>query len=185
MSNYLCHDFKTPRTDTSKRLPDTMRLVPILFYAVATLGIASGIRDYLSIRKSEALIVDATSRKESLDSKKAQLDGELADIQKQRTKGEMIAQWAEGTRSIQPVAVAIARAMPQETDITNLRLERNEELPAQISLTLEMLNGTMAEFGKVESAISKLNYRSHSPQQDKKEGTTEIRSMLVYQADIP
>ena len=183
MSNYLCHDFKTPRTDTSKRLPDTMRLVPVMFYAVLVLGIASGVRDYLALTKSEKLISEATVRKETLEAQKLQLDGELSDVNKQKQKGEMIAQWVEGTRMIQPIVVAIARAMPQETDITSLILERNPELPAQVSLTLKMLNGGMPEFAKVESSISKLNYRSHSPQQEKMDGGMQIRSMLVHQAE--
>jgi hypothetical protein len=183
MSTYLCHDFKTPRTDTSKRLPDTMRLVPIMFYAVLVLGVASGVRDYLALTKSEQQIADANIRKESLEAQKIQLDGELADINQQKLKGEMIAQWVEGTRTIQPIAVAIARAIPQETDITTLILERNPELPAQVSLTLKMLNGGMPEFTKVETSISKLNYRSHSPQQEKMQGGFQIRSMLVYQAE--
>jgi hypothetical protein len=183
MSNYLCHDFKTPRTDTSKRLPDSMRLVPIMFYAVLVLGIASGVRDYLAITKSEEQLASATVQKETLEAQKVQLDGELADVNTQKLKGEMIAQWVEGTRMIQPIVVAIARSMPQETDITSLVLERNPELPAQVSLTLKMLNGGMPEFGKVESSISKLNYRSHSPQQEKMDGGIQIRSMLVFQAE--
>jgi hypothetical protein len=160
-----------------------MRLVPVMFYAVLVLGIASGVRDYMAITKSEKQLADAVVKKETLEAKKVQLDGELADVTKQKIKGEMIAQWVEGTRMIQPIAVAIARAMPQETDITSLLLERNPELPAQISLTLTMLNGGMPEYGKVENNIAKLNYRSHSPQQEKIDGGIQIRSMLVHQAE--
>ena len=47
MSEYLCHDFKTPRTDTARRLPDTFRFIPLMFY-VAMLGGGWWARENLS-----------------------------------------------------------------------------------------------------------------------------------------
>ena len=181
MSQYLCHDFKTPRTDTSRRLPPSMRIVPVIFFAVLALGAASGVRDYLAMRKADEQTAAANARKEDLAAQKAQLDGEAANIALQRKRAENIAQWVEGTRIMQPLAVTIARAIPPETDITSLLIERNAELPSQLSLTMHLLNGGMPEFAKIESSISKLNYRMHSPQQDKQGEAVEFRSMLVYQ----
>jgi hypothetical protein len=183
MNQYLCHDFKSPRTDTSRRLPNSMRIVPVMFYTVVALAIASGVRDYLSMRRASEEIVVSNTERDSLLAKKTQLEAEVASVETQRTKGESVAKWVEGTRNIQPLAVAIARAMPAETDITNLVIERNSELPTQISLDVNLLNGGLAEFAKMEGDISRLNYRIHSPQQQKNGDSVNYKSMVVHQAE--
>ena len=179
--NITCHDFKSPRTDTSRRLPNSMRMVPFIFYGVVALATASGIRDLMAMRDADERIATANARKDDLNAQKAQLDVEAATIASQRSKGESIAQWVEGTRIVQPREVAIARAVPPEVDITSLVLERNAELPTQISLTLQLINGGIPEFAKIETSISRLNYRMFSPQQDKEGESVRFRSMLVYQ----
>jgi hypothetical protein len=54
MSNYICHDFKTPRADTSKRLPNTFKVIPVLFYAALAGGAFFAIKDTLSYQSSVA-----------------------------------------------------------------------------------------------------------------------------------
>ncbi|MBL9115986.1 MAG: hypothetical protein JNJ83_13345 [Verrucomicrobiaceae bacterium] len=183
MSNYLCHDFKSPRNDTSRRLPSSMRIVPIAFYTVLALAIASGVRDFVAIRKAGEEIIASNAKRDELLAKKTQLETEVANIETQRTKGESVAKWVEGTRIVQPLAVAIARAMPPETDVTNLVIERNSELPTQLTLSMDVLNGGMAEFSRMENALSRLNYRTHSPQQQKTGESVNYKSMIVYQSE--
>ncbi len=181
MSTYLCHDFKTPRTDGSKRLPNSMRIVPLIFYVVTALSGASAVRDVLAMNKADERVKIATDSKTELVAKKTKLDEEVTNIKNQQSKSESLAKWVEGTRIVQPLAVAISRAIPLETDITSLLLERNTELPGQMALTLNLTNGGMAEFAKIESSLARLNYRVHSPQQDKTGESVQLRSTLVFQ----
>jgi hypothetical protein len=183
MNSYLCHDFKSPRTDTSRRLPNSMRLVPIMFYVVICAASGFGVKDFLAARKAGEREAEAIARATTLKAEVESINLEKANIEAQRRKGENIAQWIEGTRIVQPVAVAIARALPLETDITSLVLERNSDLPAQVNLTIQLLNGGIPEFAKIESSISRLNYRLFSPQQDKEGEGVEFRSLLVYQGE--
>ena len=53
MSEYLCHDFKTPRTDTARRLPDTFRFIPIFFYVAMLGGGYMMTMDYFSYGKAK------------------------------------------------------------------------------------------------------------------------------------
>jgi len=183
MSSYLCHDFKSPRTDTSRRLPNSMRIVPVMFYVVIFAATGFGVKDYLAVRHAAEREQAATAKTADLKAKVDAINAEKATIETQRKKGENIAQWVEGTRIVQPVAVAIARAVPMETDITSLVLERNSDLPSQVNLTIQLLNGGIPEFAKIESSISRLNYRLFSPQQNKEGEVVEFRSLLVYQGE--
>ncbi len=183
MNQYLCHDFKSPRTDTSRRLPNSMRIVPVLFYVVILAASFFGVKDYLAVRRAADREMAAKARQTDLQAQKTALDAERANIEVQRKKGENIAQWVEGTRIVQPLAVAIARAVPAETDITSLVLERNSDVPTQLNMTLQIINGGLPEFAKIESSISRLNYRIFSPQQNKEGEAVEFRSMLVFQGE--
>ena len=181
MSNFICHDFKTPRTDMSRRLPNSMRIVPVVFYIVLGLCSYIAINDFRGYKIAERETKEATAEKAKLDEAKTKLDSERATIEDQRTRAESYAKWIEGTRILQPITVAVARAMPPETNITELALERSPDLPEQVSLLVRMANGTLAEVSKVEASLNRLHYRSHSPGQAKQGDQVEFRAMLVWQ----
>jgi cell division protein FtsL len=181
MSNFICHDFKTPRTDMSRRLPNSMRIVPVVFYVVLGLSAYVAVNDFRGYKLAETETEVANAEKAKLNDDKAKLDEEQATIQDQRTRAEAYAKWIEGTRVLQPISVAVARAMPPETNITELSLERSPDLPEQISILVRMANGTLAEVSKIEASLNRLHYKSHSPGQAKQGDQVEFRSMLVWQ----
>ena len=181
MSQYLCHDFKTPRNDMSRRLPGSMRMVPVFFYVVAVATAFFVFNDMSSLRKAEEDRLAALARKEEYAAAKAQLDIEKTTIDADLFRAEAVAKWIEGTRVLQPITVAVARAVPLETNITELNLERSADLPAQVSMLVRLSNSTLAEVAKIESSINRLHYRSHSPSQAKQGDLIEFRSMLVWQ----
>lgn len=181
MSQFLCHDFKTPRTDTSRRLPGSMRIVPIMFYAVA---VATGFfvfKDIRALKDAERQQVAAEKEKQEIEAESAKLGEEKVKIDNELFRAQSVAKWVEGTRVLQPVSVAIARSMPPETNITELSLERSADLPAQVSLLVRMINASVAEVPKIEGAVGRLHYRTHSGQQAKQGDQVEYRSMLVWQ----
>lgn len=180
MSQFLCHDFKTPRTDMSRRLPSTMRLVPVMFYLILAGSSIFIIKDWTDLKKSEGDLTLATSRRDEAMSAKGKLKDEKVQIETEKFRAEGIAKWVEGTRVVQPISVAIARAMPPETNITELELSRNADFPAQVSMLLRLVNGGAPEIEKVQKSLERLHYRSHSPQQARQGDLMEFRSMLVW-----
>jgi hypothetical protein len=178
---FLCHDFKTPRTDMSRRLPGTMKVVPLLFYGVIAMSTFSGIRDIMDLKSADKDRLASVAQKAETDAAKAKLEGDKTKIQTDQYRGEGIAKWVEGTRSLQPATVAIARSVPPEVNINDLTLERSPDAPSQISLTLHMTNGGASELAKIEDNLRRLRYLSHSPQQQRQGELMEYRTMLVWQ----
>ncbi|MDI1310519.1 hypothetical protein [Prosthecobacter sp.] len=184
MNDYLCHDFKTPRIDTSRRLPASFRAIPVLFY-VALIGSAYVMTmDYFNYKRALKQQTDAEENQVLSESQRDAYRSELADLESEATKAEKVAQWMEGARNIQPIAVKIARAVQTDTRITQVALERSEQVPANIALTIH-LNGAKVstELASIEAALGQLLYRSYSPQQTKNGDVVEYHSTLVRQAD--
>ena len=184
MNEYLCHDFKSPRTDTSRRLPSSFRAIPIIFY-VALVGCAYVMTmDYFNYKKALKQKTDAEERQKVSEEKRDALKNEKSDLESEATKAEKVAQWMEGARNIQPIAVKIARAVQSDTRITQMALERSEQVPANLALTIH-LNGAKVstELAAIEAALGQLLYRSYSPQQTNNGDVVEYHSTLVRQAD--
>lgn len=180
MTDYLCHDFKTPRTDTSRRLPSSFRFIPVLFY-VAVVGCAYFMTtDYFGYKKAQQDKKVADDRKTQLEGERDAFQKELAELEAEAKKAEGVAQWMEGARNLQPIIVKIARAVQQETRLGTLSLERSEQAPANVALTMKVTGTNAAtEVAAIESAISQLQYRSYAPQQTKTDDVIEYRSTLV------
>ena len=184
MNEYLCHDFKTPRVDTSRRLPPSFRAIPLVFY-VALVGCAYVMTmDYFNYKAALRQKTDAEARQKISVEKTEALKNEKSNLEAEATKAEKVAQWMEGARNIQPIAVKIARAVQSDTRITQVALERSEQVPANLALTIH-LNGTKVstELAAIEASLGQLLYRTYSPQQTKNEDIIEYHSTLVRQAD--
>jgi cell division protein FtsL len=180
MTDYLCHDFKTPRTDTARRLPSTFRFIPIIFY-VALVGSAYMMTmDYFAFQKAKRQKVEADERKSRIESERDALNAEFAELEAESKKAEAVAQWMEGARNIQPIVVKVARAVAAETRLGTLSLERDEDVAANLALGLKVsgANAT-SEIVNIENALGQLQYRSLSPQQTKIEDTIEYHSTIV------
>jgi hypothetical protein len=181
MSNYICHDFKTPRTDTSRRLPDTFKAIPVLFY-LSLVGAAYFMTmDWLAYKHAQKEKGEAEVRKTAVEEAKKKLDDEKAALDLETTRAEALAKWIEGARNIQPISVAIARAMPLEVRLSDVTIERSEQVPSNLALSVRINGGSVSEIGMMETGISRLQYRSISPQQSKDGEIIEYRSTLVRQ----
>ena len=180
MSEYLCHDFKTPRTDTARRLPDTFRFIPILFYVAMLGGGYMMTMDYFSYGKAKRDKQEADDRRKALETERDGYNTELSTLETETAKAEVVAKWMEGARNMQPVVVKIARAVQQDTRLGELVLERSEEIPSNISMSLRVTGEKASnELLAIESSISQLQYRTYSPQQTRSEDVIEYRATLV------
>lgn len=184
MSEYLCHDFKTPRTDTARRLPSSFRAIPAIFY-VALVGSAYVMTmDYFNYKKALRQKNEASEREKISKDQRDALRAEKSSLEAEAGKAEKVAQWMEGARNIQPIAVKIARAVQNDTRITQVALERSEQVPANLALTIHLTGSKIAtELSSIESALGQLLYRSYSPQQVKNGDIVEYHSTLVRQAE--
>lgn len=179
MSDFLCHDFKTPRTDTSRRLPSSFRMVPVAFYVALVGGAYFITMDMMNLKRYEQEKVQAELLKEEHDLAMERTKTEKDGIDAETTKAESLAKWVEGARNIQPIGVAISRAISIESRLSEVSLERSEQVPANLSFGMRLLGNKMEELAKVEASLSRLNYQSLSPQQNKDGEVIEYRSTLV------
>ena len=180
MTDYLCHDFKTPRSDAARRLPSSFRFIPVIFY-VAIVGTAYMMTmDYFSYGKAKRDKQESDDRRKTLETERDGYNTELSTLETETAKAEVVAKWMEGARNMQPIAVRIARAVQQDTRLGELVLERSEEIPSNISMSLRVTGEkAMSELLAIEGSISQLQYRTYSPQQTRTEDVIEYRATLV------
>lgn len=181
MSDYLCHDFKTPRTDTSKRLPNSFKAVPAAFYLALLAGTYFMTMDWLAYKRAQAEKANADMVRLEHEDATGKMQAQKAALDAETAKAESVAKWVEGARNLQPIGVAIARAMPPEVSLSDLSLERSDQVPSNLSFSVRIHGGSAAEIGLIETSLSRLQYRSFSPQQSKDGEVIEYRSTLVRQ----
>ena len=180
MTSSICHDFKTPRPDASQRLPAAFMIIPILVYVALVGGTLWNVRNYMSLSK-------ATQERDSWkqlqgEKHEAQAKFEVAKaaLKTSATRAEKLAQWVEGTRTLQPICVALARSLPPTTTLSDMNFDRSVEIPSQINLSVRINGGTMEEVGRIQSAVQNLNYRPYNSQEIKNNDNLEYKTMLVW-----
>ncbi|HYF37352.1 MAG TPA: hypothetical protein VD994_18775 [Prosthecobacter sp.] len=181
MSSYLCHDFKTPRTDTSKRLPESFKAVPVLFYLALLVGTYFMTMDWMAYKRAQTVKAQADTTREEHEKASSKMRAQKEILDAETKKAEAVAKWMEGARNLQPISVAIARAVPPEVTLSNLTLERSDQVPSNLALSVNINGGTAAEVAMIEASLARLQYRSYSPQQSKNGSVIEYRSTLVRQ----
>src|SRR3569623_1374899 len=149
MSAYITHDFKTPRPDGSRRLPRTFMLVPVLFYLSLVAGSYLSITSYMSYRESSKSRDNYKAQTAEQDSQTTKIEAATANINKEKLKAEKLVQWVEGTRMIQPIGVALTRAIPAEVSLGEMAFERSVDIPAQINLSVRFNSGSMEDIGRI------------------------------------
>lgn len=181
MSDYLCHDFKSPRADASRRLPSTFRFIPIAFYLATLAGCYFVVMDTIKLRRAENERAAAEQVKAEHEETKSKLDNERLAIEVEKARAEVVAKWVEGTRVLQPICVQVARTVRGEVRIAEMSLNRNAELPAQIDVAMRLTGADASHVSAVENAFTKLNYRPYSAQQARsKDSVIDYRSTLVF-----
>ena len=179
MSAYLCHDFKSPRNDTSKRLPNSFKAIPALFY-LSLIGAAYFMTmDWLAYKQAEQDKLQAMASKALHESATKELQTEKEGLDAETAKAEILAKWMEGARNVQPIAVAIARSMPADVRLSDLLIERSDQVPSNLALSVRINGGSPTEVGLMEAGISRLQYRSVAAAQSKEGEVVQYRSTLV------
>ncbi len=176
-----CHDFKSLRPGSATRLPAAFLAVPVLFYLAIVAGCYININCYLTYHKAVTERDTWRQSKSEKDLAKAKFESQIAALDSETLKAEKLAQWIEGTRTLQPICVAITRSMPQEITLGDVNLERRSDMPSQLDLSVRINNGTMQEVARIQSAIQNAQYRTYNSQQLKNNESLEYKTMLVWQ----
>lgn len=174
-------DFKTDRKDIMPPLPMVLRLVPILFYcSIATTIILSAIF-FVQLRM-------ATAKRDAHKSQTASIAAQTQEARNQRTaleaqikKAENVQSWISSSRPLQPLVVDIARSMGPKSSILDLRIDRIPENPSQLKLSMKLATDSTKQLDSTLEQISKINYRTFSPQQSLGRGELDYRATLVRQ----
>jgi hypothetical protein len=180
-TSFICHDFKSPRNDNSRRLPGSMRVIPVLFFGVSLFSLFSIFTDVRSMRESDEKKVLCEAQRDEAVAAKARLETELTALTKEQALADQVAKWVEGTRIVQPITVAVSRAVGMETFISDMTLERIPDVPSQLNLSLKLSNAGQPETEKINAALSRLRYKPHSPSVGRAGDETEYRTLLVWQ----
>ena len=106
---------------------------------------------------------------------------DLSDEHGHKIADGKLAQWIEGTRTLQPISIAIMRSIPPEITISDISFERSSDIPAQINLNVRINNGSMEEVSHIQTSLQNMNYRPYNSQQLKNGETLEYKTMLVFQ----
>jgi hypothetical protein len=177
----ICHDFKTARTDTARRLPSIFMLVPIMFYLALLGGGYLGATSYMTYRQATEDRDFWKQQQASHEETTAGYGSETAIVEVEKKKAEKLAQWVEGTRALQPITIAVIRSVPPEISLGEMTLERSPEMPQQLFMGVKINSGTLEEVGRIQSAVGALNYRAYNSQQNKSGDGLDYRTMLVWQ----
>jgi hypothetical protein len=176
-----CHDFKSPRPGAGARLPSAFLAVPALFYLAIVGGCYINVNCYINYRKAVTERDTWRQSKAEKDEAKAKFESQIAALDTETIKAEKLAQWIEGTRTIQPICVAITRCVPPEIALGDLNLERRTDMPSQLDLSVRINNGSMQEVARIQSAVQNIQYRTYNSQQLKNNDNLEYKTMLVWQ----
>lgn len=177
----VCHDFKTPRPGAALRLPTAFMAVPIIFYVAILGGICLNIQSYLGYRKAVTERDAWRQSQTEKDEAKAKFEAQLSSVEAEAQKAIKLAEWIEGTRTMQPICVAITRSVPPEITLGEMHLQRRSDMPSQLDLNITINNGTMQEVARIQNAVQAIQYRTYNSQQLKHNENLEYKTMLVWQ----
>ncbi|MGI9241065.1 MAG: hypothetical protein ACR2RV_09695 [Verrucomicrobiales bacterium] len=178
----ICHDLKTERSDVAPPLPAVASALPIAFYLACVGAIGLNIL-FWSQTKEANNKRDDYLRAEATE---IRLQGEIVANQEALNKEEQrandVLDWIDGSRSFQPLIVAIARNIEAKGSIVEFGLTRDVSDPKQINLSVkfEGLRNDRAQIGKMEDALLQIGYRTYGAQQTRGQGTKE----LAYDATL-
>jgi hypothetical protein len=177
----IIDDLKTERPDIAPSLPPLFRLVPVLFYASLAGGLALSAFFLVVLR-------NAASAEQTWKAETADLQRQLAGVQSSRTAVEKQARrasevvaWVEGSRSLQPLVVAMIRSIDTSSSIAGLTLGRDPATPTQIKLSLKLNTQGSRQIDTTLAEISARNFRSYNPNQTQARGEIDYEATLIYQ----
>jgi hypothetical protein len=178
----VCHDLKTNRPDIGQPLPGILALLPIAFVLSVIGAISLNALFFFQHRNAEQAKEEWTLRVVEESAKQKDIMVQIEAIKEEERRANDVRDWVEGSRQLQPLAVAIARSMDVKSSIAELSLFREPSNPNQIKLGFKFDNGGQKQLDTTLEAINVLGYRSYSAHQTAgKEGALDYQATLIWQ----
>ena len=176
-----CHDLKTERADIGQPLPGILSFLPILFYLAVVGAIALNVWFFLQLKGSEKAAANWKSKAEDEEQLKQQLTTKLEKIKSEEKRANDVRDWVEGSRQLQPLALAVAKSMGPKSYIAELSLFRELANPDQVRIGLKFDGGGATQLESTLLSINELHYRSYSASQTAgKGGTLDYGATLIW-----
>jgi len=181
-NNHICHDLKTDRPDIGQPLPAILTFLPILFGLSVVGAIALNVLFVFQLGASEKAKQEWSDKGADESSQQGKIGAKIKGIKTEQMRGEDIRKWVEGSRQLQPLAVAIARSMDVDSSIAELSLFRDLANPSQVRIGLKFDNGGAKQLDSTLGAINAMGYRSYSANQTQgKGGALDYQATLIWQ----
>jgi len=174
-------DLKSDRKDITPPLPVLLRLVPILFYCSIALAVILNSIYFIQFRLAVEERDSHVRQIAELRSQLATASGQRVALEKQIKKASDVEAWLESSRPLQPLAVAIARSIREDSTIIDLRMDRDPESPAQILFAIRLNTGSIKQLDTTLETIARERYRIISPTQNMSRGEVDYKAKLVWQ----
>ncbi len=178
----VCHDLKTNRPDIGQPLPGILALLPVAFVLSVIGAISLNALFFFQHRNAEQAKEEWKLNVAEESAKQKDIMAQIEAIKEEERRANDVRDWVEGSRQLQPLAVAIARSMDVKGSIAELSLFREPSNPNQIKLGFKFDNGGQKQLDATLEAINVLGYRSYSANQTAgKEGSLDYQATLIWQ----
>ncbi len=178
----ITHDIKTERADVLPPLPNVLRIIPIIFYAIAALSLGLlGLTVY-QIRGATVGLESAQKRAQETQRQIEETRAARATLENRAKLAANVLQWVEGATALQPLAVALGRSMGTKAALTELTLSRDEKAPRQIQLALKMQSADALQIESTIEAVRQSSFRPFSAKQSQEGNRVSYEVSLIHQA---
>lgn len=174
-------DLKTGRVDVTPPLPQVLRLVPLLFYALLV-GCAILVALFSLHLRQVTASRDAwieQDRRFQKDISQVRMERGLLEEQTKRASDLMA--WVETTRPLQPIVVEITRKISSESSIQELSFSRSAENPKLLNFGIKISGTSTAPLDAVLEHLTELGYRTYSPEQKLARGQIDYSASILWQ----
>ena len=118
----VCHDLKTNRPDIDQPLPGILALFPVAFVLSVIGAISLNALFFFQHRNAEQAKEEWKLNVAEESAKQKDIMAQIEAIKEEERRANDVRDWVEGSRQLQPLAVAIARSMDVKGSIAELSL---------------------------------------------------------------
>ena len=178
----VCHDLKTERSDVAPPLPAVASALPIAFYLACVGAVGLNIMFWMKTKDANESRDDYKRTEASEVRLKGEINAKVENLKKEETRATDVLGWIDGSRSFQPLIVAIAKSVEPKGSVVELALTRDGSDASQIRMNIkfEGLSNDRAQIEDLEEALQSVGYRPYSAQQNKGQG----KGSLAYDATL-
>ena len=163
----VCHDLKTERSDVAPPLPAVASALPIAFYLACVGAVGLNALFFMKTKEANTQTQEFTQSESGEVRARGEIVAKQESLKGEEKRAKDVLGWIDGSRSFQPVVVAVAKSVDSKGAVVDLALTRDATDPKQIRLSVkfEGLTNDRAQIENTEKALLSLGYRTYNAQQ--------------------